>query len=345
MKKTVGIIGATGYAGVELIRLLIQHPDVSLTHISSKSFEGNRIDEVYPTLVKACSFSLEDEQTVAKSCDVVFCALPHGHAENLAKICLEAGGKFIDLGADFRLKSSADYERWYGQTAPSANLLSQAIYSIPELLDQQIKNEQLIANPGCYPTSITLGLAPAIQNHWIDVNSIIIDAKSGTTGAGRALSENTHFPQCNENFAPYKIAQHRHTPEIEQTLSEIADESVTITFVPHLLPINRGIESTIYANLNQKIDLQHCIEDYQKFYNEKPFVRVMEMGEIASINLVKYSNFCNISLHMDERTNRLIIVSVIDNMMKGAAGQAIQNMNLILGIEEQAGLTAIPPAF
>lgn len=340
-----GIIGATGYAGVELVRLLLAHPGISGLSLSSVSFEGKPISQIYPALRGIVDQTLVDENTVIAQSDVVFASLPHGLSEPLAAKCAAAGKAFIDLGADFRLEQEADYTQWYGLPYTQPALHGGAAYGLPELFRTAVKAARLVANPGCYPTSIGLGLAPLLRQGLVDTDSIIIDAKSGVTGAGRGLTQNTHFPDCNENFAPYKVAQHRHTPEIEQTLGKLAGKPVTVTFVPHLLPVNRGILSTIYAKLAGDFTLEQLLEAYQAFYSAEPFVRVLCGGETACIQSVKYTNYCDLSLHLDSRTGRVIVVSAIDNMVKGAAGQAIQNMNLLLGQAETTGLLLVPPSF
>ena len=341
----VGIIGATGYAGVELLRLMTTHPYGRVAAVSSVSFEGKPISEVYPNLCGVCDDTLENEDAVIEKSEVIFAAMPHGLSEPLARKCVDAGKKFIDLGADFRLTSEEEYKQWYGLPYKDPELHKKAVYCIPELHRELVKDKEIIANPGCYPTSIALGLAPAVKEGIVRLQSIIIDSKSGVTGSGRGLSQTTHYPDCNEAFSPYKIASHRHTPEIEQTLAGLAGEPAQITFVPHLLPVNRGIVSTIYVDLKKKMGLEEIHRRYQEFYKDERFVRVMEPGQVANLRNVKFSNYCDISLHVDERTGRLIVVSAIDNMVKGAAGQAIQNMNLLCGIDESAGLKMIPPAF
>ena len=348
----VSVIGATGYAGVELIRLLLSHPKVELKNISSKSFAGENINKIYNNLNKYCEKILTDEDSALGDSDVVFASLPAGLSEEIAKKCFDKNILFIDLGADFRLSNEEDYKKWYKKDYKYKEIHKEAIYSIPEIIKfdnfynkKDLKKAKVIGNPGCYPTSIGLALTPALINKIIEKEDIIIDSKSGATGAGRELTLNTHFAECNEAFSPYKIAEHRHTPEIEQTLSNIYGEDIKITFVPHLLPINRGILSTIYAKLKDKNSLENIFNLYKEFYKDSKFVRVLNIGNIANLKNVKYSNYCDISIHIDERTNKLIIVSAIDNMVKGAAGQAIQNMNIALGFEEDAGLDMIPPAF
>lgn len=341
----VGIIGATGYAGVELVRLLLGHPQAQIAAVGSVSFEGKPISEVYPNLAGLFDEVLvKDDEVLARS-DVVFASLPHGLSEEYAARCAEAGKIFIDLGADFRLWAEENYKEWYGLDYHRPELHRAAVYALPELYREQIRGKRIIGNPGCYPTSIGLGLYPALKNGLIDPNSIIIDSKSGVTGAGRGLSQTTHYPDCNEAFSPYKVAGHRHTPEIEQTLSDIAGGPVKVTFVPHLLPVNRGIVSTIYASLVQPMGLGEIHALYERAYAGERFVRVCPKGAVANLKNVRMSNYCDISLHLDERTGRLIVVSAIDNMVKGAAGQAIQNMNLVCGLPEETGLTMAPPAF
>lgn len=348
----VSIIGATGYAGAELVRLLLSHPKVELKNISSKSFVGDTIDKIYNNLNKYCDKVLIDENNIFEDSDVIFASLPSGLSEEIAKKCFEKNILFIDLGADFRLSNEEDYKKWYKKDYKYKEIHKEAIYSIPEIIKldkfynkKSLKKAKIIGNPGCYPTSIALALSPALINKIIEKEDIIIDSKSGATGAGRELTLNTHFTECNEAFAPYKIAEHRHTPEIEQTLSNIYGEDIKITFVPHLLPLNRGILSTIYTKLKNKNSLENIYNLYKDFYKDSKFIRVLNIGNIANLKNVKYSNYCDISIHIDERTNKLIIVSAIDNMVKGAAGQAIQNMNIALGFEEDTGLNMIPPAF
>lgn len=346
MKKIqAGIIGASGYAGVELVRILFSHPMVEISGISSKSYTGQQISELYPGFYKILDMEFTDEDHVIQASDVVFASLPHGLSEPLARKCYDAGKKFIDLGADFRLVKESDYRAWYKLNYQDPDLHRLSVYGLPELFREEIKGKVIIGNPGCYPTSIALGLAPIMRAHLADPKHIVIDAKSGTTGAGKSLSETTHFPRCNESFAPYKIAAHRHTPEIEQTLSVLADEDVLVNFTPHLLPVNRGIISTIYVDLNKDMTVEKLYEMYVSFYEKETFVRVLPLGKSADLKYIKYSNYCDISIHMDERTNRAIIVSAIDNMVKGAAGQAIQNMNILFELEESMGLMMVPPSF
>ncbi len=342
MSKKVGIIGATGYAGAELCRLLVNHDGVEIAAVSSVSYEGKRFCDVYRNFDGILDMVLVDEDTAIEKSDIVFASLPHGYSEKIAAKCAEKDVVFIDLGADFRLIDGEDYKEWYGLDFEDIDLHKKAVYGLCELFRDEIKNAKLIANPGCYPTASALGLAPLLKNDFIETNSIIIDAKSGVTGAGRSPSATTHFPECNESLSAYKVAEHRHTPEIEQTLSIVGDCDVNITFVPHLLPINRGILSTMYAKIKDGVTPEIIQNAYEKLYNEEFFVRLLPNGETACIKNVTGSNFCDISLHFDARCGRVIVVSAIDNMIKGAAGQAIQNMNIMLGYDERRGLRSVP---
>lgn len=340
-----GIIGATGYAGAELVRLLLSHPNAELAAISSVSFEGKALSEVYPAYYGLCDMACENADAVVEKSDVVFAALPHGLSQELAAQCDAKQKVFIDLGADFRLENEDDYKEWYGGEYLDKDLHARSVYALPELFRNEIKGKTILANPGCYTTGVPLALAPAVKYGLVETAGIIADCKSGVTGAGRGLSQNTHYPDLNEGFHPYKVAAHRHTPEIEQTLSHLAGEKVKITFVPHLLPVNRGILSTCYARLKEGVTTGQVRSCYESFYRGEYFIRLLPEGKVADIHNIKCSNFCDISLHIDGRTGTLIAVSAIDNMVKGAAGQAIQNMNLVFGLEETAGLTMTPPAF
>ncbi|MDR2655958.1 MAG: N-acetyl-gamma-glutamyl-phosphate reductase [Oscillospiraceae bacterium] len=337
------IIGATGYVGVELLRLLLNHPGVETAAVSSVSFEGKKLSEVYPGFYNIFDRVLCGKDEAIAAGEIIFASLPHGICEPLAKKCLAAGKKFIDFGADFRLVNEEDYKKWYGGEFAEKALHNEAVYGLPELFAEKIKAARLVANPGCYPTSVILGLAPAIGR--LGDFPPVIDSKSGVTGAGRGLAQNLHYAECNEAFAPYKIAAHRHLPEIEQELSFLAGREVRVSFTPHLLPINRGIISTIYFTLEKIAGLDEIHALYKDFYKDKTFVRVLEKGETASLKNVRFSNFCDISLHYDAHVNRFIIVSAIDNMVKGAAGQAVQNMNLMFNLPEIEGLGAVPPVF
>lgn len=344
-KIKAGVIGASGYAGAELVRLLATHPFVELAGINARSYIGQKISDLYPSFYQIIDLIFEDEDAVIEKSDVIFASLPHGVSEPIALKCHENNKVFIDLGADFRLYDEADYKEWYKLDYQEKALHEKAVYGLSELFKDDIAKSDIIGNPGCYPTSIALSMAPILKSGWANVEHIIIDSKSGTTGAGKGLSETAHFPRLNESFAPYKVGGHRHTPEIEQTLSILANEKVHVTFTPHLLPVNRGIISTIYIPLKESISLETIHEYYTKFYQQKQFVRVLPLTRTADLKYIKYTNYCDISLHMDARTNTLIVVGCIDNMVKGAAGQAIQNMNIRFDLPEDAGLKAIPASF
>lgn len=340
-----GVVGATGYAGAELVRLLSSHPQAELAAISSVSFEGETLSQVYPAYYQLCDMVCGSQGDVVKKSDVVFAALPHGLSQELAAECFQNGKVFIDLGADFRLESEEDYKEWYKNTYIHPELHEAAVYGLPELFRENIKGKKIIANPGCYTTAVPLALAPALKNGLIEQQGIIADCKSGVTGAGRKPTQNTHYAELNEGFSAYKVASHRHTPEMEQSLSHVAGEAIKLTFVPHLLPVNRGILATCYARLKDGVTMEQVLKAYHAQYDEEYFIRLLPQGREADIKNVRYSNFCDLSLHIDTRTNTFVAISAIDNMVKGAAGQAIQNMNLAFHLDETIGLKLFPPAF
>lgn len=340
-----GIVGATGYAGAELVRILLGHPQVEIAAISSVSFEGTALSDVYPAYRTLCDMVCTNQDEVVEKCDVIFAALPHGLSQGLAQQCADNDKIFIDLGADFRLEDEETYKQWYDGEFENKELHAQAVYGMPEFFREQIKGKKIIANPGCYTTAVPMALAPAAVNGLISVQGIIADCKSGTTGCGRKPSQRTHYPELNESFSAYKVANHRHCPEMEQTLSKLSGQQAGVTFVPHLLPINRGILATCYAKLNEGVTEAQLREVYEKFYENEYFVRVLPKGKVADVKTVQYSNFVDVSIHVDERAGLLVAISAIDNMVKGAAGQAIQNMNLVFGLDETMGLTMVPPAF
>lgn len=335
-----GIIGATGYAGAELVRLLANHSKVEIEFVTSKSFTGQKISQVYPALAGVVDLECEelDIKQQAKRVDVVFTALPHGVSMSVVPELLSAGVKVIDLSGDYRYSSQEIYEDWYQQKHESPELLDRAVYGLPELYKEEIKEAGLVANPGCYPTSATLALAPVVEKGVVDSQSIIIDAKSGVTGAGRKPSRVTHFSEVAESFKAYKVGEHRHTSEIEQNLAGLANKEVMLSFTPNLVPMKRGILSTIYVDLTQDLSSKGLVELYQKFYSQEPFVRIRQEGNLPEVKEVTGSNYCDLGFKVDDRTRRLIIVSVIDNLVKGASGQAIQNLNLIFDLDEKEGL-------
>ncbi len=339
----VGIIGATGYAGAELCRLLYAHPKAELVAISSVSYIGKKLSEVYPSYFGMLDMVCEEQEAVIDKAEIVFAALPHGLSQEIAATCKEKGKVFIDLGADFRLESEAEYKEWYGCSFTDEALQEEAVYGLPELFRESIKGKTIIANPGCYTTAVPLALYPALKNNFIEVTGIIADCKSGVTGAGRGLSQNTHFAELNEGMNAYKVASHRHTPEIEQTLTKIKGEKINVTFVPHLLPVNRGILATCYAKLKEGVTKEQIREAYEKAYENEFFVRLLPEGKSPDIHNIKYTNFCDVNIFTDERTGTLIAISAIDNMVKGAAGQAIQNMNIVFDLDEKEGLNLVAP--
>ncbi len=337
-----GIIGVTGYTGIELLRLLQQHPNVKVTHVFTESYSDQEIAEVYPHLKNHVQLKGEklDLDAINKNCDVVFISLPHGHAEKIVAPLLQAGKKIIDLGADFRLKNAKDYQQWYQHPAVAETLLQQAVYGLPEQGNRAaIAAATLIANPGCYPTASILATLPALNAGIIDPQQCIFDAKSGVSGAGRSLALQTHFCEATENLTPYQIAGvHRHVPEIEQQLSTAAKNSITIQFTPHLIPMIRGLLVTAYFKLNKAMTQTEVQTIYQTAYQNETFIRICPAGKAPQVKQVRGSNYCDLGIYVDQRTQRLIVISVIDNLIKGAAGQALQNMNLMYGLVENTGL-------
>ena len=310
------IVGSTGYAGEELTRILLHHPEVEISHVTSHSFSGKRYDSIYPSFANKFNNLCEEEniEKLAEDSDVIFIALPHGI-----------------------------YEEWYKTEHESPYLLEQSVYGLCEWKRNEIKNAKLIANPGCFTTCSILSLSPLVKENLIDLNSIIIDAKSGVTGAGRTLDIGTHYTECNESTKAYKVASHRHTPEIEQELIELAGQEFKLSFTPHLIPMQRGILSTCYANLkDSSVTYEQIKEVYKKYYGNEYFIRLTEKGIFPETKWVRNSNYCDIGFAIDKRTNKIVVVGAIDNLIKGAAGQAIQNMNIIFGIDEKIGLDNIP---
>ncbi len=335
----VGIAGASGYTGLELIRLSVNHPEIELSVLTSETYKGKPISDVFPSLNGIVDIELQSlNSEILKACDVVFLALPHTAGMDILPQLLGSGCKVIDLSADYRLNDAEAYPEWYSLTHTHPELLSQAVYGLPELHRQKIKTAQVIANPGCYPTSVILALAPLMNTDWVDLNSIISDSKSGVSGAGRKPSLATQYTEVNEGLSPYGLAGHRHTPEMEQELSSLAGKPIKISFSPHLIPMSRGMLSTVYINLKKKFCDDDLIQHYQKFYRDEYFVRVLGKDKFANSHSVAGSNFCDIGIKIDERVNRLVLTSSLDNLIKGASGQAIQNMNIMLGFEEKTGL-------
>lgn len=335
-----GVIGATGYTGAELVRILSDHPLVRLAGLTTQSYAGMPFWEVYPHLYKHTDMvCLElDLAGLVDKCDVVFTALPHGHSMPVAAEVHRRGKRLIDLGADFRFNDVSTYEKWYKAEHSEPGLNGEAVYGLPEIHRREIKEAMIVANPGCYPTSVIIGLAPLLKNGLVNTGSIVIDSKSGVSGAGRGLSLNTHYCEVNENIKAYNVGKHRHTPEIEQELSALAGENLVVSFTPHLTPMNRGMLSTIYAGLKGRRDPDEIVALYRDFYAGSFFVRVLPPGMLPGTKSVSGSNHCDIGLVVDDRTGRVVVVSAIDNLIKGASGQAIQNMNVMFGFPEETGL-------
>ncbi|MFZ5969777.1 MAG: N-acetyl-gamma-glutamyl-phosphate reductase [Bacillota bacterium] len=335
----VGVIGSTGYAGQQLVWLLNRHRQVHIVFLSSHNNTDMSFSEVYPQYVDFIHnncIDIHSAEELLPEIDALFIALPHGKAFDITAKALALGVKVIDLGADFRIKHADIYQQWYNVEHTAADLLDSAVYGLPELHRDAIKKADLIANPGCYPTASILALVPLLKESLIDPTSIIIDAKSGVSGAGRSLNLATLYTECNESIKAYGIASHRHTPEIEQELSLIGKQDITLSFTPHLTPMNRGILATCYANVKESMDTEALYKVYQDFYHDEFFVKVVQ--SVPETRYVKGTNFCHIGLKADPRTGRVIVVSAIDNLIKGAAGQALQNMNLLFGIDETEGL-------
>ncbi len=340
----VAVLGATGYAGCELVRLLCRHPDVEIEFASSESHAGKAFHLVNPQFYRAFEMELQplSVSSIPESVELVFCALPHGRPAGLVPELLDAGKRVIDLSADFRLRDPALYDIWYDRTHPAPELLGKSIYGLPEINREAIAGAALIANPGCFPTSVLLALAPLARKRLVDWDSVVIDAKTGVSGAGRSPRRDLHFPESVENLKAYRVGGHQHTPEMEQLLSSLSGESVTIAFTPHLVPMARGIFCTIYLRLRGAFTRDQLHADYVKFYKSHPFVRVLPPLHFPETKMVRGSNYCDLGLGCDERTGRLVILSAIDNLVKGAAGQAVQNMNIMYGLPEERGLEQLP---
>lgn len=340
-----GIMGATGYAGEMLAWLLYKHPEVEVDFYNSHNYANFQLNQLYGNyngfIEEKCA-SMEEAMTRIDNIDVLFIALPNGKSFEMTEKALSKGVKVIDLGADYRLNAKDEYEEWYGIKHELPHLLMDAVYGLTELKRDEIQKSNLIANPGCYPTATILGLAPLLKNKLIDTSSVIIDAKSGVSGAGRSANISSLFTECNESIKAYGVTTHRHTPEIEQELSKLADDKLLVSFTPHLVPMNRGILSTCYSSLKTSVTTEELLKVYKDFYKDRCFVKVID--GIPETRWVRGSNLCHIGVKVDNRTNRVIVVSAIDNLIKGAAGQAVQNMNVMFGFEETEGLDFIAMA-
>lgn len=341
------VVGATGYTGSELVRILLRHPRVQLTALTTRQDATIPLGNLVPGLPKVVraygrtpppdirKFSFVD---VKRKTDVVFLALPHTEAMDWAAKFFRAGKVVIDLSADFRIQSTTVYEKWYGTRHKQKKLLAEAVYGLPEVYRESIRKANLIANPGCYPTATCLGIVPLLKDRLILTDSIVADAKSGVSGAGKKLNPATQFCEVDENFYAYKVNRHQHTPEMEQVLSEISREEIHLTFVPHLLPLNRGILSTIYLKKRPAVRVREIRESFEHTYEKEPFVRVLPEGEFPTLRSVQGTNFCEIGFVSDPDQDELIVITAIDNLVKGAAGQAVQNLNIRFGFPEEEGL-------
>lgn len=339
-----GIIGATGYAGGELVRILTGHKDVEIKWYGSRSYIDNKYYEVYQNMFQIVDDVCMDDnmEELAKEVDVIFTATPQGYCASLINEEILSKVKIIDLSADFRIKDVSTYEKWYGIEHKSPQFIEEAVYGLCEVNREAVKQARLVANPGCYPTCSTLSVYPLAKEGLIDMNTVIIDAKSGTSGAGRGAKVDNLYCEVNENIKAYGVANHRHTPEIEEQLGYASGEQVLLNFTPHLVPMNRGILITAYATLKKKVTYEEVKAVYDKYYAEEKFVRVLDKNVCPQTKWVEGSNYVDVNFKIDERTNRIIMMGAMDNLVKGAAGQAVQNMNLMFGLPETEGLEFVP---
>ncbi|SFU32964.1 N-acetyl-gamma-glutamyl-phosphate reductase [Nitrosospira multiformis] len=336
----IGIVGGTGYTGVELLRILSQHPQVSIEAITSRKEAGMDVAQLFPSLRGRIELKFSDPaEANLDKCDVVFFATPNGIAMKQVPSLLDAGVRIIDLAADFRIKDIAVWEKWYGMSHACPELVAEAVYGLPEINRDRIKTARLIANPGCYPTAVQLGFLPLVESGAVDLDHLVADAKSGVSGAGRNAEIHTLFAEAADNFRAYGVAGHRHLPEIRQGLSQAAKHPIGLTFVPHLTPMIRGIHATLYAKLLKEVDLQAL---YENRYVNEPFVDVLPAGSHPETRSVRGSNLCRIAVHRPQGGDTAVILSVTDNLVKGAAGQAVQNMNLMFGLPETLAITHVP---
>lgn len=336
----VGVVGGTGYTGVELLRLLARHPGVRLSAITSRGDAGMRVAEMFPSLRGWIDLAFVTPQDAClENCDVVFFATPNGIAMQQARTLLDAGVRVIDLAADFRIRDVAEWQKWYGMQHAAPELVAEAIYGLPEVCRDQIRTARVLANPGCYPTAVQLGFLPLIEAGVVDLTHLVADAKSGASGAGRKAEIHTLLAEASDSFKAYGVFGHRHLPEIRQGLGVMAGRSVGLTFVPHLLPMIRGIHATLYAKLERDVDVQSLFE---KRFCDEPFVDVMPAGAHPETRSVRASNMCRLAVHRPQGGDVVVVLSVIDNLVKGAAGQAVQNMNIMFGLDESSGLDIVP---
>ena len=339
----VGVVGGTGYTGVELLRLLSRHPEVELVAITSRGDAGMAVADMFPSLRRRVGLKFVTPQEASlEACDAVFFATPNGIAMQQAAQLVDAGVRVIDLAADFRIRDIAEWQKWYGMEHAAPELVAEAVYGLPELNREQIRGARVLANPGCYPTAVQLGFLPLIEAGLIDNAHLIADVKSGVSGAGRKAEIHTLLPEAADSFKAYGVAGHRHLPEIRQGLSLVAGESVGLTFVPHLTPMIRGIHATLYGRIKPDVDLPDVQALFEKRYEAEAFVDVMPAGSHPETRSVRASNLCRIAVHRPQGGDTLVVLSVIDNLVKGAAGQAVQNLNIMFGFDEEAGLDIVP---
>ncbi len=337
------VIGGTGYAGAELVRILLGHPRAELTMITSRQYAGQPFSDSYPAMAGIVNLTCQafSEEAVSQAADVIFTALPHKASMGVVPGLIGRGKRVVDLSADFRFKDPALYEAWY-EPHQAKDLLKASVYGLPEIYFDDIQEASLVGNPGCYPTSVLLPLLPLIKAPFIDPDSIVADSKSGTSGAGRSVSLATHFCEVNEAFKAYQVAEHRHNPEMDEVLSLFAGQTIHVTFTPHLVPMTRGMLTTIYVGLKEDVSTQDVGTYLDSFYADKPFVRICPRGRFPNTMYVRGTNYCDIGFHVAERTKRLVLISAIDNLVKGASGQAIQNMNIMFELPETVGLDQPP---
>jgi len=343
MKTKVGIIGATGYTGLELLRFLIHHPNIEIAALTSQKYAGIEIGQVFPALTDQIQIKCEElsAQRILEKTDFLFTAVPHKTAMEIVPIFHQKGKRIVDLSADFRLKDANIYEKWY-QKHTAADLLPESVYGLPELHREEIRKAKIVGNPGCYPTGALIGLIPLVKNGLIAHEGIVVDSKSGVSGAGRDVVLESLFCEVNEGVKAYKVFAHRHTPEIDQELSQVARKEIRVTFVPHLIPMDRGILSTLYVRLKKKMKTDELLNAFHDFYRGEPFVRIYPKGKLPNTKDVRGSNFCDIGVAVSEPDDRAVVVTAIDNLVKGASGEAVQNMNIMLGYPETTGLGILP---
>jgi N-acetyl-gamma-glutamyl-phosphate reductase len=343
MVVKAAVVGATGYAGAELVRILSGHPHAELTMVTSRQHVGTPFSDVYPAMTGVVDLKCEDfsEEALSESADVIFTALPHKASMSVVPGLIDRGKKVIDLSADFRFKDPALYEAWY-EAHKARHLLDVAVYGLCEAYFDDIREASLVGNPGCYPTSVLLPLLPLVKAPFVQLDNIVVDSKSGTSGAGRSVSLATLFCEVNEGFKAYNVAEHRHNPEMDEVLTLFAGRTVHVTFTPHLVPMTRGMLTTLYIGLKKPVSAQEVSSWLDSFHADNAFVRICSPGRFPNTTHVKGTNYCDIGFKVTERTRRLIIVSAIDNLVKGASGQAVQNMNIMFGLPETAGLQQVP---